>query len=105
MFDPDSFARDMVAHAKMAAQKPQLSLELKYLMFSAQDGLCGICGKTMYFNEATADHVWPRSSGYALEKNAVLTHKHCNEGKASMPPSEFEILFLRKVNLALGYLV
>jgi 5-methylcytosine-specific restriction endonuclease McrA len=49
-------------------------------------GVCGICQRIVALNEATRDHIKPRSLGGSdNESNIQLAHRMCNNKRGSQP--------------------
>lgn len=51
---------------------------------SEKDQVCSICGKTVTWDDYTADHVKPHSkAGKTIIVNAAITHRFCNSRKGN----------------------
>ncbi len=57
----------------------------------ALEGCCYLCGCKLDVFEMTKDHVFPRSFGYAIIKNAMPAHQECNLNKGDRLPTTKEI--------------
>lgn len=85
-----------------------LYIDIRNILFRAQNGICGICGKEIDIKGIldtypTLDHTIPLSLGGKDEVgNLVLTHKRCNEYKANDIPTGCEIIWLLVVNTKLN---
>lgn len=69
-----------------------------------QASRCYLCAKR--FSTAlvpTLDHVWPKSMGYGLKRNALLACKPCNVGKGDREPDRYERKRLARVNAERGF--
>lgn len=62
-----------------------------YLLWNSNDKKCYICSQHVPFNAVTRDHVFPRSHGYPLARNAMPSHSHCNLEKGNRIPTRREI--------------
>jgi 5-methylcytosine-specific restriction endonuclease McrA len=54
-------------------------------------GVCHLCGRWVRFEDASRDHLRPRSlGGPTTWKNIKLAHKKCNSRRSSRPVKEFQ---------------
>lgn len=73
------------------------------LRMMAADNHCYLCGKPIRWNEdASDDHVFPRSLGYRADGNMLQAHEKCNMDKGNREPFACEILFLLFTNEIIG---
>lgn len=79
--------------------------EARKILYKEQNGLCHYCGIKMVpqcknaFNDATIDHVKPKSKGgLDIMSNFVCACRACNEMKADMYVEDF-LAQLRQKNL------
>jgi 5-methylcytosine-specific restriction endonuclease McrA len=57
--------------------------------WSRQKGVCRYCKRPVPFEDATIDHVVPRSRGGATKGNIVMACWQCNNRKGDMPADQF----------------
>lgn len=73
---------------------------LRAVLFTAQGGMCGLCGHAMTLDRdspthrASFDHVIPRSAGGQERDNLILAHNQCNSNKANDIPTGCELVWL-----------
>src|SRR4051812_9387832 len=66
-------------------------MNLREMIWDAQDGNCAYCGVSLTFAETTLDHVRPRSKGGANSyENLVVTCWSCNNTKGDSDPTEMQ---------------
>ena len=57
---------------------------------------CSLCGKQLSLDEATVDHIIPKSlGGTNIPENLQLAHKACNKAKGNTLPEELKKNWLR----------
>jgi len=68
------------------AAVPQENYSLEDLYFR-DEGLCGICGGWVFWEEATRDHIIPVAGrGSDTKQNLQLAHSRCNSMKGRRFP-------------------
>ena len=61
----------------------------KEILLEQQEGRCHYCKDPLEIEDATWDHVIPKSKGGKRGSNLVVACKRCNSAKGDMPISEF----------------
>jgi uncharacterized protein (TIGR02646 family) len=71
---------------------------LRQIIFDVQKGFCAYCQREITFEEATLDHVRPKSrggcSGY---ENLVVTCQPCNTTKGGNDPTPEQRLIAKRI--------
>lgn len=73
---------------KQPVKKWSLTSRVRLVRFllRAQNFECFYCEEFINFNEATRDHFFPKSHGYALVYNTVISCERCNKAKGNIIP-------------------
>ena len=102
--NPDSVRRRSARRQKLSSRwKPDD--DLKQILFDAQGKLCGLCGELLPSqlldsNYCQVDHLIPvAQGGDNQEENLILTHRQCNQEKASKNFLEY-IVWRERAGLA-----
>lgn len=68
-------------------------------------GICALCGRYVEIEDASRDHIIPRSKGGGNGRdNIQLTHKTCNNAKGDeVYPSDWQEQLQRTMTLPHGY--
>lgn len=73
-------------------------------LFRELNGCCYLCGKLFEETDiVTKDHVFPKSTGYALVGNMMPSHSLCNREKGDRAPTLDEINFACVTYEKLGF--
>ena len=76
----------LLTYVRLAKRRPPLS---KSNLYNRDNGQCQYCAKYLQRNEATTDHVIPRSQGGATTWiNVVLACPPCNRRKGGRTPKQ-----------------
>ena len=86
----------------MRVPKKQCTKQVIKALYNQIGKRCYLCGCEMPFNEMTADHVFPRSFGYSIVRNAMPACHPCNCKKGNTAPSLDLIEFVTNAYDATG---
>jgi 5-methylcytosine-specific restriction endonuclease McrA len=68
------------------------------IIYERDDATCHLCGNFVPREEASRDHVKPRSAGGKLTfENILLAHSSCNSRRGSRAVAEFRALLERQL--------
>ena len=69
----------------LIAKDPQRSFtreQIQYVWDKKRDKLCGVCGKSVEWQEYECDHILPHTNGgMTAVENARITHRSCNRSR------------------------
>lgn len=76
----------------MGKHRTNIKNQIREMLLKKQSGVCFYCRKPLLLEDATIDHITPKSKGgsYALE-NLVAACRPCNQEKGSMHPFDYLI--------------
>lgn len=70
------------------------------LLMRLQRGYCYLCAQPFYASQPpTLEHVTPRALGGKTQRNVLLAHSACNNGKSDRAPRPCEMIYLDAINL------
>ena len=78
------------------------SLLVLYRIWQWSDGKCYLCNKKKSFKQITADHVFPKSQGYRLNRNSMPACGKCNCEKQDRTPTIAEVQYACEAYEAIG---
>jgi CRISPR/Cas system Type II protein with McrA/HNH and RuvC-like nuclease domain len=65
-------------------------IKRRFKVYKAQNERCFYCGKPIE-GYLTSDHLFPKSKGFSLKNNTVISCNRCNSGKNDRLPYSCEI--------------
>lgn len=69
------------------------------IIYERDDKICHLCHQFVPREQASRDHVKPRSQGGKLSfENILLAHSSCNSRRGSRAVAEFKALLERQIN-------
>lgn len=73
-------------------------------LLAAQKNKCFYCGSNLGNNKLniTRDHLKPKSQGYGLALNCVMSCASCNRKKASKMPTKIQLEAARNLYISMG---